>query len=43
MLSPLPGLSGVVSYGFIPSGLFARIMARFLELARAKKSRVVRR
>jgi hypothetical protein len=33
-LSPLPGKSGVFSYGFIPPGLFAQIKAKFLELAR---------
>ena len=42
-LSPLPGLSDVFSYGFIPPGMFARIKASFLELARTKKSRAVRR
>ena len=42
-LSPLPGLPEVFSYGFIPPGLFAQIKARFLEQARSKKSRVVRR
>ena len=42
-LSPLPGLPDVLSYGFIPPGLFARIKALFLELARSKKSRAVRR
>ena len=42
-LSPLPGLPGAFSYGFIPPGLFARIRKRFLELARAKRSRAVRR
>ena len=42
-LSPLPGLPDTFSYGFIPPGLFAQIKARFLELARAKKSRIVRR
>jgi len=42
-LSPLPGLPDVFSYGFIPPGLFAQIKARFLELARAKRSRTVRR
>ena len=31
------------SYGFVPPGLFAQIKARFLELARANKSRSVRR
>ena len=42
-LSPLPRHPDVSSYGFIPPGLFARIKARFLELARAKKIRAVRR
>ena len=42
-LSPLPGLPDAFSYGFVPPGLFAQIKARFLELARAKKSRPVRR
>ena len=42
-LSPLPGLLDVFSYGFIPPGLFTQIKARFLELARSKKSRPVRR
>ena len=42
-LSPIPGKSGVFSYGFIPLGLFAKIKARFLELARQKKSAAVRR
>ena len=42
-LSPLPGLLDTFSYGFIPPGLFAQTKARFLELARAKQSRTVRR
>ncbi len=42
-LSPVPGRPGDFSYGFIPPGLFATIKARFLELARAKASAVVRR
>jgi len=42
-LSPLPGQPDVFSYGFIPPGLFHQIRARFLELARSKKSRAVRR
>ena len=41
-LSPLPGQPDSFSYGFIPPGLFAQIKARFLELARAKKSGAVR-
>ena len=42
-LSPLPGRPDTFSYGSIPPGLFARIKASFLELARAKKSRAVHR
>ncbi len=42
-LSPLPGRPDTFAYGFIPPGLFARIKARFLELARSKKSRTVHR
>ena len=42
-LSPLPNRPDVFGYGFIPPGLFAQIRTRFLELARAKKSRAVRR
>jgi hypothetical protein len=42
-VSPIPGRPGVFSYGFIPPGLFAQIKARFLELARQRKSRSVRR
>ena len=42
-LSPLPGQPDVFSDGFIPPGLLAQIKARFLELARAKESRTVRR
>jgi hypothetical protein len=42
-LSPIPGRSNVFSYGFIPPGLFAQIKTRFLELARRRKSRSVRR
>ena len=42
-LSPLPGQPDIFSHGFIPSGLFAQIKARFLELARAKKIHAVRR
>lgn len=42
-LSPIPGRQGEFSYGFIPPGLFAKIKASFLELARAKKSGAVRR
>lgn len=42
-LSPVPGKAGVFAYGFIPPGLFARVKAEFLELARRKKSGAVRR
>jgi hypothetical protein len=42
-LSPVPSKPGVFSYGFIPPGLFAEIRAKFLELARQKKSGAVRR
>lgn len=42
-LSPVPGRPGVFAYGFIPPGLFKQIKARFLELARQKKTEAVRR
>ena len=42
-ISPVPGRPGVFTCGFLPPGLFARIKARFLELARGKKSNTVRR
>lgn len=42
-LSPLPGRPDVFSYGFLPPGLFARIKASFLDLAKAKRSSTVRR
>ena len=42
-LSPVPRKPGVFGYGFIPPGLFAQIKARFVELARQKKSGAVRR
>lgn len=42
-LSPLPGKPGAFAYGFLPPALFAAIKARFLVLAREKKSdRVMR-
>ncbi|MEO8668789.1 MAG: hypothetical protein ABI399_09750 [Bauldia sp.] len=41
-LQPLPGRPGVFSYGFIPPRLFRLVRARFLELARNKKSPSVR-
>jgi hypothetical protein len=42
-LLPVPGTRNEFSYGFIPPGLFAKIKAAFLELAKAKKSKSVRR
>ena len=42
-LSPVPGRPGVFTYGFIPPGLLAQIKARFLALAREKRSEAVRR
>lgn len=42
-LAPVPGKRGAFAYGFIPPGLFARIKADFVELARQKKSGAVRR
>ena len=42
-ISSVPGRPEAFSYGFIPPGLFARIKARFLELARQNKRGAVRR
>lgn len=42
-LSPVPGTTGAFAYGFLPPGLFARIKAGFLDLARQKKTGAVRR
>lgn len=42
-LSHISGKPGVFSYGFIPPELFAKIKARFLELARQKKTAAARR
>jgi hypothetical protein len=42
-LSPVPGSDGIFAYGFIPPRLFAAIKAKFLGLAKAKKSEPVRR
>lgn len=42
-LSPVPDKPGEFIYGFIPPGLFAKIKASLLELARAKKSGAGRR
>ncbi|MBB3397399.1 MULTISPECIES: hypothetical protein [unclassified Rhizobium] len=42
-LSPVPGKRSEFSYGFIPPGLFAKVTASFLVLAKAKKSGAVRR
>ena len=42
-LSPLPGKPEAFAYGFVPPGLFAQIKAKFLELARQRKSVAVSR
>jgi hypothetical protein len=42
-VSPLPGRPGVFAYGFIPPGLFGRIKAAFLDLAKQKRGATVRR
>lgn len=42
-VSPLPGKPGLFSYGFLPPGLFAKIKAKFVELAQAGRSGSVRR
>jgi hypothetical protein len=42
-LSPVPGKPDVFAYGFIPPALFAAVKARFVGLARQKKSDVVHR
>lgn len=42
-LAPLPGRSGVFSYGFIPPRLFAQVKERFLELSEQRRSSGVRR
>lgn len=42
-LSALPGDPGQYAYGFIPPDLFAQIKAKFLDLAKARKSRAIRR
>ena len=42
-LSAVPGKAGVFAYGLIPPGLFSRIRAEFVTLAREKKSGAVRR
>jgi hypothetical protein len=41
--APLPGRPGVLSYGFIPPGLFAQVKAKFLELYEKGRSGGVRR
>jgi hypothetical protein len=43
VVSSVLGKPGVVAYGFIPPGLFGRIKARLLELAREGKNGAVRR
>jgi hypothetical protein len=40
-LSQLPGGSGNFAHRFLPPGLFKLIKAKFLELARAKKTKSV--
>jgi hypothetical protein len=40
-LSPIQGKPGCFAYGFIPPGLFARIKAKFAELARQSKTESV--
>lgn len=42
-LAPIPGRPGIFSYGSIPPGLFARIKAKFLELAEKGRGAGVRR
>lgn len=42
-LAPVPGRPGLFSYGFVPPNLFGQIKARFLELARQKRSNAMRR
>jgi hypothetical protein len=42
-LSAVPGKEAAFAYGFIPPGLFAKIKAEFLNLARQKKSGAVSR
>jgi hypothetical protein len=42
-LAPVPGQSGVFSYGFIPPGLFSQVKAKFLELTGDGRIRGVRR
>lgn len=42
-LSPIPGRPTEFSYGFLPPGLFGDIKAKFLELARSRRSSGVRR
>ena len=42
-LLPVQGRGGDFAYGFIPPGLFARIKAEFVALARSRKSGAVRR
>ncbi|PIW29390.1 MAG: hypothetical protein COW30_05130 [Rhodospirillales bacterium CG15_BIG_FIL_POST_REV_8_21_14_020_66_15] len=42
-LSPVPGKPDLFAYGFIPPGLFKRVKAGFLGLARRNKNATVRR
>lgn len=42
-LAPLPGKPGVFAYGFLPPKLFRRIRDGFVDVAKAKRLRLVRR
>ena len=42
-LAPLPGRTGIFSYGFIPPGLFAQVKAKFLQLYERGQTGGVRR
>lgn len=42
-LSPVPGQAETFAYEFLPPGLFAKVKAAFLELAKTKKTGAVRR
>lgn len=42
-LSPLPSRPGVFAYGFMPPGLFAKVKAGFVDLARTGRSSAVHR
>jgi hypothetical protein len=42
-LAPIPGRTGMFSYGFVPPGLFKQIKSKFLELADAGQGAGIRR